>query len=341
MNELTTARILRRYRKIAVVTIGAVVFLILVGGIVRSTGAGMGCPDWPKCFGVWIPPTDASQLPDNYQELYQDHGYGSTTFNVVKTWTEYINRLIGVVIGFLIIATYLYSRPVRKYDSRIHWLSLGALVLVVFQGWLGGQVVDTNLMTWLISIHMLVAMAILVALISAYVLAYQDQIRSLKTEIGKEAVWIGVGVAVLSLIQILLGIQVRESVDVVAKELGPESRGDWIANLGEMYAIHRFFYYAVVAGIVVWFWNLRVVIRTHPLYRNLMVSLLAIVGAEVILGLSMHHFAIPAISQPLHLTLATVLFGIEVVLISVLVIQKNTQGTGGDKRNEESLSESV
>ncbi len=341
MNELTTARILRRYRKIAVVTIGAVVFLILVGGIVRSTGAGMGCPDWPKCFGVWIPPTDVSQLPDNYQELYRDHGYGSTTFNVVKTWTEYINRLIGVVIGFLIIATYLYSRPVRKYDSRIHWLSLGALVLVVFQGWLGGQVVDTNLMTWLISIHMLVAMAILVALIAAYVLACQDQIRSVKAEIGKEAVGIGVGVAVLSLVQILLGIQVREAVDVVAKELGPGSRGDWIANLGGMYAIHRFFYYAVVAGIGAWFWTLRVAIRSHVLYRSLMVSLLGVVGAEVLLGLSMHHFAIPAVSQPLHLTLATVLFGIEIVLISVLVIQKNANRVGRDKRDEEALSESV
>ena len=91
---------LENFRRVAFITLAAVYFLIAVGAGVRASGAGMGCPDWPTCFGQWVPPTSESDLPRNYQEIYADLGYADTRFNVVKTWTEYVNRLIGVSIGF-------------------------------------------------------------------------------------------------------------------------------------------------------------------------------------------------------------------------------------------------
>ena len=101
------------YRQLAFVTLAAVYFLIAVGASVRASGAGMGCPDWPTCFGQWVPPTSETQLPSNYQEIYADLGYADTRFNVVKTWTEYLNRLIGVGIGLLIFLTAVFSWRLR------------------------------------------------------------------------------------------------------------------------------------------------------------------------------------------------------------------------------------
>ena len=122
----TNERALIRYRRVALVTLVAVYFLFLVGASVRASGAGMGCPDWPTCFGQWIPPMSEAELPSNYQEIYAELGYAETRFNVVKTWTEYFNRLVGATIGLLIFATALVSWPLRKYDRSIVISSVAA-----------------------------------------------------------------------------------------------------------------------------------------------------------------------------------------------------------------------
>ena len=139
-----TERDLIRYRRVAMITLISVYFLFLVGASVRASGAGMGCPDWPTCFGQWIPPMSESELPANYQEIYAERGYAETRFNVVKTWTEYFNRLVGATIGLLIFATAWVSWPLRKYDRSIVSASVAAFFMVGFQGWLGAKVL-TNI----------------------------------------------------------------------------------------------------------------------------------------------------------------------------------------------------
>ncbi len=157
---------LNLYQKTAITTVIATLVLILVGGLVRAAGAGLGCPDWPQCFGMWIPPTSAAELPP---------GYDASLFNPVHTWLEYVNRLIGVLIGFLITLTFLFSFKYRKSDPVVTISSGIAFILVLVQGWLGGQVVKSGLSAGMITIHMILAMIIVNTLLFASFRAMNDR----------------------------------------------------------------------------------------------------------------------------------------------------------------------
>jgi cytochrome c oxidase assembly protein subunit 15 len=106
-----------------------VYLVILAGAVVRATGSGMGCPDWPKCFGFWIPPTDVSQLPSNYQKIYAEHSYADNHFNPLKTWIEYINRLLGALLGLFVLALFflsfrfIKSHPESFSSVLLNWCS--------------------------------------------------------------------------------------------------------------------------------------------------------------------------------------------------------------------------
>jgi cytochrome c oxidase assembly protein subunit 15 len=169
-----------------------VYLVILAGGIVRMTGSGMGCPDWPKCFGYLIPPIERSQLDwkANYQynkdeiiilgeslfyaidnfnsekeinlsnwNKYTKHDYSK--FNVYHTWIEYINRLIGAIAGLSVLVLFIYSLKFFRSKKIITLLSILSLVAILFQAWLGKTVVDSNLTASTITIHMLMAVVLL------------------------------------------------------------------------------------------------------------------------------------------------------------------------------------
>ena len=213
------------FRRFAIATIAAVYFLIFVGGLVRASGSGMGCPDWPKCFGRWVPPTSESQLPADYQERWAEHGYGAARFNVWRTWTEYGNRMIGVVIGFLIFATLLLSLRFRREDPALVWWCAAALVLVGFNGWLGSVVVSTNLEPWIITAHMLAALAVVAALLLALEREARHDLAALDVAATRATAWLFGAALALSLLQLVMGTQVREEVDHLVNAAVVHDRG--------------------------------------------------------------------------------------------------------------------
>lgn len=319
--SILQAPVVKRYQRIALITIGAIVFLIFVGGFVRMTGSGMGCPDWPKCFGSWVPPTEASQLPANYQELYKDHGYASMEFNAFKTWTEYINRLIGVLVGFLTLLTAGAALGFQEKNKSVTWLSLGVLFLTLVQGGLGAYVVRTNLKTGVITLHMIVAIGILLVLIAAYLQSRRDEWKA-EHVVHRPLIVLGCISLALTLVQIVLGTQVRESVDLIAIEMGESRRNEWLTSLRGAYSLHKYFYYTVTLSVVLWFLRLRPVFAHFSLLKGLSVAMLAVLVMEALAGIAMHRLGLPAYLQPLHLLGATLLIGFEFALVYMLILSE-------------------
>lgn len=315
----------RRFWWCAFGTIATIYALILVGGIVRATGAGMGCPDWPTCFGQWIPPTSESQLPANYQEIYADRGYAETTFNVRKTWTEYLNRLLGAFTGLTILATLIFSVAYRKSEPKVFWFALIGFVLVGVQGWLGSVVVATNLHTGIITLHMLLAQVIVGLLIAALVWSARSRYESIKIEELPPYFYAVMAVAMLiGLSQLVMGTQVREAVDFIARSSDFSDRHLWIERLPFIFSIHK---YSAIPLVLLNGW-LVLSVLTHSqsaILRRLSLALAVTLLGTIAIGMSMDRLHLPMFAQPLHLFLSSLIFGVQLALMLVLQHARKTR----------------
>lgn len=303
----------RRFRNLVLVTVIIIYLLILAGGIVRSTGSGMGCPDWPKCFGRWVPPTEISQLPNNYQKIYGAKLKGEIEFNAIKTWIEYVNRLLGVLSGFFVFGTLLGALSYFRKDKAIFLGSLTSFLLIGANGWLGSRVVATELAQHVITLHLLLAIAVVFALLFVLVRlnapVLQTNVNSSKNASVR---WILFMVMALTLVQIILGTQVRETLDIVVKQLGYEQRENWVNHLDVNFYIHRSFSIIVLVIQIASIYQLRKV-NNMSCMPSLSNGLITLVIVEIGTGVIMAYFNVPAIAQPIHLLLALIIIGLQFV----------------------------
>jgi len=308
--------------------------VVLAGSVVRMTGSGMGCPDWPKCFGLLVPPAEEAQVTwmpgAHYDEgrmlvkndtlwvaqtafvardfdlertrgqwqPYLKHDYA--TFNAAHTWIEFINRLLGALAG--LPAMLLLLAAALSRDLRTTLLALLGVLALGFVAWLGKLVVDGNLIPHSITIHMLGALAILC--IDSVII---QGLRGLTVRWHRSA-RLGLGVALLvTLAQILTGTEVRETVDVLLKQ--GLDRPDLAASLAEsqvLYLIHRSGYWVVLLAHAFWMWRMGPFGHTHVLQARNLVALLLL--AQLVTGILFAYGAFPAWAQPLHLLLGLAVF---------------------------------
>ena len=290
------------FQRLAIWTTATTYFLILVGGLVRASGAGLGCPDWPRCFGGWVPPMSAADLPPQFDPVL---------FNPTLMWTEYLNRLLGVTVGFLILATAVSAWRHHRRDPRILWTTIAALLLTGFQGWLGGRGVAHELAAWIVTVHLIVALVIVQMLLYVTV----ESTRGLRGAGASVRTAAAAAILVtLTLVQIAIGTQVRGGVDA-ALDAGV-ARGDALGTVGWLDYLHRDSAVAVLLGaLLLTVWLVRNgEIRTRIGWSY---AVLALAAAQVALGAAMAYIALLPAAQVGHLTIASLLLGAETVLFLV------------------------
>ena len=315
-----------------------VFIVIIAGSVVRMTGSGMGCPDWPKCFGYYIPPTEASQLDwkPNHEykkgqviivdealyiatsdfksgeaynetnwEAYTKHDYA--IFNAWHTWIEYINRLLGALAGLATLALLIASFSFWKKNKSITLLSLFTVFAMGFQAWLGKTVVDSNLAPFKITIHMVMAF-IIVAVLLYLVFKTKPYIRVVAP--SKKFNSILLITLALTHLQIVLGTQVRQFVDEQIKLLGEVfSIVDIDAPLN--FYVHRSFSILVLLSYA----YIGFLAFKEKLQFSKLRWLYSFVALEIITGIAMSYFEFPFGTQTAHLVLASILFGVHFYII--------------------------
>jgi len=287
----------------------------------------MGCPDWPKCFGMYVPPTNISQLPSDYKEIYGQHrreknerftkflskiGLNETAqalqsdpkihveedFNAVKTWIEYINRLVGAVIGLLITLVLVFS---FKRGGKVFFFSFMAWLFVVITGWFGSIVVSTNLTGWTVSLHLLFALVIVASLTAAWHFSILDKFQH------DTPVWLIYCAFLLLGVQFFLGTELRKSIDLVSSSF--VDRGNWVEAAGWDFIVHRTFSWLVLFCFGYIFWCS----RKNISLRSLPAIMLMIVLGLVFSGAVLAYLGFPWMIQPIHLVLGSGLFGYTVL----------------------------
>jgi heme A synthase len=252
------------FQRLCIITCVVIFGLIVIGGIVRATDSGDGCPDWPLCHGRLIPQTDKHTL------------------------IEYSHRATASVTGILVLAITVWAWRAYRQVPRIFYPAVLALILVVFQAGLGGAAVLNDLAPEIVMVHLGTALCIL-ALLALITTTSIDLDRPLtrpvvSARVGRLALLAWGGTLVL----MLIGAYVAVADYALACSGWPLCNGEVIpssdANSVQVHFGHRAI--AGLLGLVIFtlawqVWRQR---RQAPLAFVLVLGAVAIYGAQVFIG---------------------------------------------------------
>lgn len=294
----------------------SLIILIFIGAIVRVTGAGLGCPDWPTCWGKLVPPTSVEQIDfdhlnlDRFRDKAERLGRDPADitreslraeFNARHTWTEFINRLSSFPIVITSLALAILGIRKKSLPRKVRLCCVAAFLLVMSNAILGAMVVLSGLHTGIITAHMALAF-ILIGLLVYIHWAASDQPAAIPQARRSHIA----ALLFLVIFEGLMGSQIRELTDALQLSHLGEARSLWINEIetSAVYLIHRSFSWLIFFGAIFLFWKSK--------WRGVIPTLVMIlVFSLMIMGLILSQIGIVAVVQVLHV-------GITAILIAAL-----------------------
>ena len=303
------------FQKTALAALLATIFLIYVGAIVRATGSGLGCPDWPKCWGELIPPTSLDQVDfDKLNiEKFKKKNPSITReslaaeFNPVHVWVEFINRLVSLPVGLFTLSTFLLSFQFLRKQKRVFFGSFAALALVLTNAILGAIVVSSGLKPGVITLHM--ALAIILICVFVYII-YRGGQRLPSVNLGSQKGLLRSTLIILfvaCVVEGIMGSQVREITDELALKYKDTPRNVWHEILEQkgIYLFHRSFSWIILVLGIFLFTKTR---NANGDLAQLSIKVtFGVILAQMVLGVLMSHVSVHPVVQVLHIGLSSML----------------------------------
>ncbi|MCE2971429.1 MAG: COX15/CtaA family protein [Burkholderiales bacterium] len=333
-----------KFRKLAWVTAFLTFDLILFGAFTRLTDSGLGCPDWPGCYGHSNPLSAGESI--RAAETAQPTGPVTMT----KAWIEMLHRYFAMAVGFLIVVLMVMAwQRWRRDRSRSPWLATVIFFAVCLQGAFGAWTVTMKLQPLIVTVHLLGGLTLLALLV--WLALREGGVASFPRKrepsvfrdvagfpLSRERRVKGLAVFALALLyaQIALGGWVSTNYAVLACPDFPLCQGQWLPpmnfaqgftlwrDLGEtasgepivfaalvaIHWTHRHFAYLVFAVLGLLAWRLWRVPGCERLAR----ALVALLLVQLATGVSNVVFAWPLLAAVLHTGGAALLVGVLVAI---------------------------
>ena len=319
-----------RFQRIALIAFCAVELLVFVGAFVRATGSGLGCPDWPFCYGCWVPPTRVEQIDFNrlnlekFRQKAERCGRDPSTitpesiraeFDPVATWVEYVNRLTSLPVTLSVLAMFIAAFGQARQGRRsVLIASMAGVFVLFFNAWLGARVVFSGLKPGTITLHMALAIVLLGLIVFAGWRGTEKPWRLplAGPSLGRLRRLVAV-LLILVVVEGVMGSQVRELTDELARTHVGQPRSLWVDELEHswVYLVHRSFSWVIVGLAIAFVLQARKAFPGRVRWLEWTIS--GLVMAQMILGIVLARVGILAVAQILHI-------GLSSLLVSALVL---------------------
>ncbi len=292
-----------RFQKLAAATVVTAILLVTIGVIVRATGSGLGCPDWPLCHGQLIPALD-------------DY----------KAWLEWIHRGVAVVIGFEVLGLAIFALRDQRDRRVLVGATVVAVLLVGFQAWLGRETVRLGNSGESVTAHLASAMALVGLLV--WILARSVYPARMSGSGNQRFTLIAAFGAASVFALLLFGSHVTATSQWYVFPDWPLMNGTAFPQLTDANSaqvLHRWIAVIVsfiVGGVFLSAWRIRPrprsIIRLAAIAAALFPIQAVIGGLQILTGLS-------GWTQMLHLALGAVIWALLVALVSVSYLEARSR----------------